>query len=200
VTPLAWLHGALFTGWLLLYVAQTRLVAAHRLDLHRRLGIVGVALALAMVLAGSATTVAMGRRRFDLSGDLRIEADPLYNLVFPLGDLLSFAILASAALLYRRRGAVHKRLMLLATVGSLMAAPLAHLLGRVPAARDIPPIILIPLACLYLAGAAHDRLTTGRFHPVTLWGGLALLLWAQFRAAVLGPSQAWHTFAAWLIR
>jgi hypothetical protein len=107
VTPLAWLHGALFTGWLLLYVAQTRLVAAHRLDLHRRLGIVGVALALAMVLAGSATTVAMGRRRFDLSGDLRIEADPLYNLVFPLGDLLSFAILASAALLYRRRGAVH---------------------------------------------------------------------------------------------
>ena len=35
------LHGLVFTAWLALFVAQTQLIAAHRVDLHRKLGIVG---------------------------------------------------------------------------------------------------------------------------------------------------------------
>jgi hypothetical protein len=129
-----------------------------------------------------------------------VEGDPLGALVFPLGDLVSFAVLVAAALWFRRRPDIHKRLMLLATVGALMAAPLAHLLGRLPALRDTPPVILIPLAMLYLSGAIYDKLTSGRFHPVSLWGGVVLLVWAQARAAVVGPSDAWHAFTAWLVR
>src|SRR5262249_58275322 len=36
------IHGALFTAWVLLFLAQTSLVAANRTDLHRRLGVIGV--------------------------------------------------------------------------------------------------------------------------------------------------------------
>lgn len=199
VTPLVWLHGALFTSWLLLYLAQTTLVAAGRPHLHRRLGVVGVLLAIAMAWVGYSTAVAMGRRGFDLSGDLDAASDPLGTLVFPLGDLLSFAILVTAAVWWRRRAEYHKRLMMLATVGSLMAAPLAHLIGRIPALRETPPFILLPLAAFYLAGAVRDRIVGGRFHPVSLWGGLSLLAWAQLRAGVIGPSEAWHRLAGWLI-
>jgi hypothetical protein len=39
-TPLVHLHGAVFTAWILVFVAQTSLVAARRTDLHRRLGVV----------------------------------------------------------------------------------------------------------------------------------------------------------------
>ena len=40
-----YLHGTLFTGWFALLFIQTRLIASHRVDLHRRLGLLGVGLA-----------------------------------------------------------------------------------------------------------------------------------------------------------
>lgn len=49
-TPLVHLHGALFTGWVLLFIAQTALAASHRVAVHRRLGMVGALLAAAMIL------------------------------------------------------------------------------------------------------------------------------------------------------
>jgi hypothetical protein len=199
LTPLLWLHGALFGAWLIFFLVQVSLVSARRGDLHRRVGPAGLLLAIAMVVTGYTTTIAMAQRGFDASGDLDVARDPLGAMVFPLGDLVSFSVLVGAALWFRRRPGIHKRLMLLATAGSLMAAPLAHLLGRLPVARDMPPVILVPLGCLYLSGAVHDRLTLGRFHPVSLWGGLSLLAWAQFRAAVVGPSDTWRWMAAWLV-
>ena len=193
------LHAAVFTGWLVLFLVQTLLVGRGRIALHRGLGYVGTAFALLMVVFGYATAVSMARRGFDLSGDLNAAADPLGSLVFQLGDLLSFAVLVAAAVWYRRRPEVHKRLLLLATVGSLMAAPLAHLLSHFPWARDKPPIILVPLVMLYSASAVHDRVTRGRIHPVSLWVPVALFVWANVRAAVINPSPAWRTFAAWLV-
>jgi hypothetical protein len=102
-------------------------------------------------------------------------------------------------LIWRRRSDVHKRLMLLAAVGSMMAAPLVHLLSYFPALRAVPPVILLPLAALYFSSAIHDRLTLGRMHPVSKWVGLSLLVFAMVRGAVIGPSAAWHEFAGWLI-
>jgi hypothetical protein len=199
LTPLVWIHGAVFASWLLLYLVQTTFIATRRTEVHRRVGIAATLLAGAVVSVGYATAIAMGRRGFDLSGDLNAAADPLRLLVLPLGDLASFSVLVAGALWYRRRPEIHKRLMLLATSGALMAAPLAHLIGKFPALRETPAIILIPLSALYMAGAVHDRIAHGRFHRVSLWGGLALLAWGPLRAGVIGPSALWHQFAAWLI-
>src|SRR6266481_4123742 len=33
-------HGAVFTGWILLFITQTSLVSSRRVDIHRRLGVV----------------------------------------------------------------------------------------------------------------------------------------------------------------
>ena len=41
MTMLVHLHGLVFTAWLALFVAQTRLIAAHRVDLHMKLGVAG---------------------------------------------------------------------------------------------------------------------------------------------------------------
>ena len=46
--PLLHLHGMVFTSWLALFLVQTTLVAAHRTDIHRRLGILGGVIALAI--------------------------------------------------------------------------------------------------------------------------------------------------------
>lgn len=200
LTLLAGIHATLTACWLLLFVVQCRLVATRRIAAHRRLGTAAAALAIALVATGYQATVVMTRRGFDLSGDLGLEpSDVLANLVFPLGDLLSFSLLVSLGYWYRRRSDIHRRLMLLATTGSLMAAPLAHLIGHfnVPGA---PAVILIPMTCLFMASAVHDRIAYGRVHRVSLWGGLGLLMWAQGRAAFIGPSTAWHQAAEWLVR
>src|SRR3546814_2839696 len=47
---------------------------------------------------------------------------PLVFLAVPLGDMLVFALLVGAALRFRRRSDIHKRLMLLGCVGLLTAA------------------------------------------------------------------------------
>ena len=139
----------------------------------------------------------MARRGFDPSGDLKIQADPLRQLVLPLCDLVTFATYVSAELCYRRRSEIHKRLMLLGTIGSMMPDPLAHFLGHnLPTATAlIVPIV----AVLFFSPTLYDRVRSGRFNRVLFWGGMLLFLWAIGRAAVIGPSEPWHQFAGWLI-
>ncbi len=46
------LHGAAFSCWILLLVAQTSFVSTGRVDIHRKLGIAGFLLACLMVILG----------------------------------------------------------------------------------------------------------------------------------------------------
>jgi uncharacterized membrane protein YozB (DUF420 family) len=203
--PLTWAvasHGILFGAWLLLFLTQTILVSKGKIAVHRRLGYLGALLAVLMVLFGYITAIAMARRGYDLSGDL-IQGNswPLEQLLFQLGDIFSFSILVGLAIWYRRNPAVHKRLMLFATIGSLMPAALAHIIGHSPVLREITaPIIIIPLFMLLFARAFYERLTQGRIHPISLWVALALFIWSNLRALVIGPSDVWHNFAEWLIK
>ena len=41
LSPLYQLHGALFTAWIALFLAQTALIAGGRPDIHRTLGVAG---------------------------------------------------------------------------------------------------------------------------------------------------------------
>jgi len=193
------LHALVFSLWLLLYLTQTFLVARGNRALHRRLGWVGVPLAACVVAVGFITATTQGRRGFALWWDPSVKLDALEDMVHPLGDLLTFSVLVAAAIVWRRRSEAHKRLMLLATIGSMMAAPVAHIVAVFPALRDTPAILL-PLGILYFSSAFYDRLAHGRIHPVSLWGGLALFAFANVRAVVIGPSAAWHRFAQWLVQ
>jgi hypothetical protein len=199
-TPLAVAHGIVYAAWLLIFLAQTTLVATRRISLHRTLGTAAVFLAPVMIVLGYMTAITMARRGFDLSGDLHIEADPFLGMVNPLGDLVPFGILVAAGFLYRHRSDIHKRLMLLATIGGLMPAPLAHLIGHFPKLNAMPPIIIIPIALFLFASAAYDRISLGRIHPVSLWGALAIFVWDLSLNILIGPSAAWHHFARWLVR
>jgi hypothetical protein len=198
LTPLAAAHGIVYLAWLLVFLTQTTLVATRRIPVHRRLGIAAVFLAPVMIVLGYVTAIAMARRGYDLSGDIHIEADPFLGLVNPLGDLLIFGVLLALGFLYRHRVDVHKRLMLLATVGGLMPAPLAHLIGHYPTLNA--PLIVIPLALFLFASAAYDRISLGRIHPVSMWGALGVFVWLLLLNLVIGPSAAWHHVAAWLVR
>jgi hypothetical protein len=193
-------HGMVFSAWLIVFLIQTTLVITGKLALHRQLGTASIVLAVAMLVLGYFTAITMTRQGFDSSGDLRNRQDPLGGLLFPLVDLLMFAILFGAGYLYRHRGAIHKRLMLLAVFGALMPAPLAHLIGHFSALRGIPGIEPLAVGIFLAASAIYDRVALRRFHPVSLWVALAIFLVDNLCAVVILPSPAWHSFAAWLIR
>jgi hypothetical protein len=200
LSPLVAVHGFLFFAWLILFLVQSRLVATGRVALHRRVGVAaGFVLAL-MVPLSYVTTVAMVRRGFDLSGDLRIDADPLFESIFQFGDLTLFTVLAVTAIAYRRHPDIHKRLMLFANL-SLMGAPLAHLIGHVPRLFPlIGPLIEIPIAILLIAAVTRDYCLTRKLRPLTLGLAITIFLSGPFWAKVFGPSAAWHRLASWLTR
>src|SRR5690348_4950416 len=75
-----------------------------------------------------------------------------------------FAVLVAAGYWFRHRSEIHNRLMVLAILGGLMGAPLAHLIGHIPAVRSVGPIILIPIAIFMFASAVYDRVSLGRIH------------------------------------
>jgi hypothetical protein len=189
LTGLLHLHGALFTSWILLFILQTSLVAARRTDVHRRLGVIGGLLAVAMVVAGAAAATWSLRRGFTPPGG----PPPLVFFVIPVGDIVVFATLVGCGLWYRRRPDIHKRLMLLATVGLLTAA-----IARLPFVAGTGPLVFFGLTDLFLVVCLlHDRLMRGRIHPAFLWGGLFLVALQPLRLAIAG-TDAWLAFAAWV--
>src|SRR3546814_12069522 len=50
ITPLVWLHGLLFTAWLLLFATQVGLVSGGKLPLHRSLGRLALVFMVALPL------------------------------------------------------------------------------------------------------------------------------------------------------
>jgi hypothetical protein len=190
LTPLTQLHGALFSLWVLLFVAQTTLVATRRTALHQRLGIAGAVLAAAMLVVGSLTAIRAAARG---SGPPGIEA--LSFLAIPIFDMLLFAGFISAALWSRRQRETHKRLMLLAYI-SLMAAATA----RLPGMFVYGPFAFFGLAFVFLiAGVLYDFFSRGRIHTAYVWGGLALVASVPVRL-VVSDTSAWRTFAEFLTR
>ena len=194
ITPLVALHGALFSGWLVLYLVQSVLVATGNRRLHRRLGVLGGGLAIAMIVSAYQTSIDTVRRGFDLSGDLDRLGPVILQTSFQLSYPAVFGALVVAALLNRRRPDVHKRLMWL-TIPPLMGAPVVHVVGHFGLPRVIVPLATLTL---FAVGPLYDRIVVGRMHPVTLWGGVMMFLFANFLALVMSPNPTWQRFVLWL--
>src|SRR5262245_46641273 len=62
LTTLVHVHAIVFTGWILLFIAQTSLIAARRTDLHRRLGVAGAGLVVCLLVVGWLTAIEAARR------------------------------------------------------------------------------------------------------------------------------------------
>jgi hypothetical protein len=150
------LHGAVFIGWMVLLLAQVGLVAMGRVRMHRRVGNVGIAygaLVLGMGLVVSFAAPVLHVR----AGEWTIDRAAGFML-FPLVDMVLFAGFFGAAIAYRRRPEIHKRLILAATV-SLAFAAVARM------SFESPVVFLLVWLSPLFAGMAFDVFTRRRVHP-----------------------------------
>jgi hypothetical protein len=179
------LHAAVAFGWCLLFVVQTWLIASGRTPQHRQLGVLGVGLYFALVLLGPFVAINSTARYGS-------PPDELAFLAVSTGNIIAYTLLFGAALHWRRRPEVHKRLMLLGMVAMLTAPfgrilPFPYLLNHVVG----PGLVVVALVW-------WDHRALGKMHGVTLYGGPAILLWELLPNAYM-TSSWWMGTARWLV-
>jgi len=189
--PLLHMHGLVMTSWFLLFGIQTWLVEARRIDLHRRLGMIGALLVALILMVGSAVVTINARE-----GRVPFGAPVSVVLSISYANLLVFGLLVGIALYFRRRSEFHKRLMLLATLSLLSAAisriPLDFIRsGGLMAVFGLLDLFI--LACVVFDTARHRRL-----HPAFGWGALFSFIWPVL-AIMLGGSSVGNRLATWVV-
>jgi hypothetical protein len=194
LTQAAHLHGILATVWIALHYTQARLVAARRVDVHRRLGI--FAACIAGLLAVQVVSMAIANAA---AGHAPPGRDPLQFLSVPLGTTTMFTLFVGSALALRRKREWHKRLMLLATM-TLLVPAMGRLDAQVMVPLGLPRLVLAPaVTCGFIAwGWVHDWRRLGRVHPAFVVGGIALLVSLPLRRWI-GFTDAWLPIARWLV-
>lgn len=174
-------HGVVFLGWMTLLVAQVFFAANGNIRLHRRIGRWGIAYGCLVIAMGLIVGPASALIKVNSGVWTRDRAAA--SLLVNFGDMVSFAIWFGAAIWYRARPEVHKRLMVVATVALLFAALARWTFVGSGLARA--GIWLSPI----FVGMVHDWITRRRIHPVYTIGSIALFLFA-LRLLVAG-SETW---------
>jgi hypothetical protein len=179
------IHGAAFTLWMVLLVVQIGFVSAGKIAWHKKLGLFGFGLAVAMVVLGLLAATNMLRRGVGAG----LDAKTFY--IIPMSSISVFAVLVFFADRARRRPAAHKRLILIATIGIIDAA-----VGRWPVAffQSHPPAQdLVPFGFL-LAVMIYDLVSLHRIQKSTLWASL-LIVAVHLTRVPLAGTALWQSFA-----
>jgi hypothetical protein len=184
LTLLIHVHGLIMTAWCTLFLLQAGLIATRKYELHRRVGVYGVGLAILVVILAAAVTV---------NAAIRTARDPdsddIFFLGFNMAVLAQFAGFFGAGIVLRGRPEMHKRLMSLATLSLLPPA-----VGRIPLDflhHDFNALIAFDL--LVLTWVAADTIRFRRLNAVFAWGAPLMIVVFQ-GAFILAASPQWDHF------
>ena len=175
-------HGAIVTSWFVWLVFQASLVSVRRTDLHRRIGLAGIGLGVAIVIAGPMATL----RSVPRLETIGVELEPIVTLIswvvsLNSGMILGFVGFLSAALLLRHRPDMHKRFMLFASMSLIPPAVARISFWPIFEWSEEPPLVTIGSLSLLIPMVAHDLVVEKRLHKATVLGGFG------FVAIILAP-------------
>jgi len=194
-----YVHAALFSAFLAIYILQTGLVASGNIKLHQRLGPIWVVIGAAMPVLGIATGIVM--RRFDI---IHFNDYATFIAVI-LWDMVAFSTLFLLAVLWRKRPEYHRRFMFLATCGLMDAG-----FGRFPLIGL--PATLVPnfwadfrglylgVIALMLIAMTRDLIVQRRVH-IVYRVAVPLIVAGQLVAVALSdvPPAFWTTLSRRLV-
>jgi len=172
---LLWMHGAVFSTWIVFFIAQSALVRVRKVSIHRTLGWFGAALAATMVALG--LTIAVVMTRFDAKVLQQKGVESFISI--PFWDMVFFGTCIALAIAWRKKPDFHRRLIFLASCELMDAA-----VGRFDFIFN-HSIFYPVLDLLVVAGMLRDLIVDGRVHKVYLYAlpvlvvgqGIAVYLW-----------------------
>jgi uncharacterized membrane protein YozB (DUF420 family) len=185
-----YLHGLILTAWFLLLLFQAWLIRKNHTTLHKKLGFFIAAYGVFVIAGGLMATFNTVARGF--GGAASFDTDMadinpgmgagisylefISGVVWAnLAAMISFAVMLSFAIIFRRQSDIHKRLILIATVaivGPALAriARLEFLGGE--QGLFLPSAIFLLLTAIII----HDFLTLGKAHRASLTGAGFLII------------------------
>jgi hypothetical protein len=186
------LHAAIFMGWIGLVILQSYLAISGRTALHVKIGKFGMAYGAALVVFGLSFSLFLFARKVAVVGPAGTHG----GFLTPLTDMVTFALFLGGAWVYRKRPEFHRRFILLAANGILIAA-----VGRMSggttsvAIGDVIPFLLIWLSPLWIA-MLYDGIRYRIVHPVYVFGALILVA-VRYRQLVR-ETDSWLAISRWL--
>ena len=178
---LLWVHGAVFSTWVVFFIVQSTLVRLRKVGVHRILGWFGAAVATAMVALGFTIAVVMAR----FNAVVLHESDTHAFLSIPFAGITAFGLCIALAIHWRRLPEYHRRLVFVASC-TLMDAPLDRFDFWFYNNLAYPTLDL-----LIVLGMLRDWVVDGRVHKVYLYA-LPFLIVAQSLAM-----YAWKINPRW---
>jgi hypothetical protein len=191
--PLAYhVHGAIFMGWIALYLAQHVTIASGQVALHRRLGKLAYLWVPVMVAAGCLIIVVSARR----TGGPFFFAQNEFLVSNTIG-LFTFGGLVIWALRRQRHTGWHRRLMLVA-----MSILLGPGLGRLlPMPLFMPNAWTIGILITFLfpvIGMIADKRRIGHVHPA-YWWGMGINVGLFVASMVLAYTPTGYAVTEWVV-
>jgi cell division protein FtsW (lipid II flippase) len=200
--PIFYFHGVLFFAWTAFFAAQATLAARGSMRAHREWGVLGAALACAMVISVFAVVIV----RLNQVPPIAEGAPGSRSFAWiQVAEATYFSVCIVCAFATTRRPEAHKRFMLIATI-SLLAAPLGRWLpvlapgmtreGAQPGLGDWAVFFGLGLgpAALFAAAMAFDWKTRGRISPIYSVG-LGVFLVLRLTGGVVMNAPLWLSIA-----
>jgi hypothetical protein len=182
--PVVHLHGLVFFGWMALLVTQSVLVNVRNVRLHRSLGTFGIAYAGILVFLGLLITI--------ISAATPNWTDDSYGLFYlSFVAPMSFTAIFAQAIRNTRTPAVHRNLILLATLSILMPGinrlyMMGFGLSHVPFYGTYATMDIMLAAILI-----QERKTTETISRAT-WIAAAIIVVPQLLLSVVASSLAFR--------
>jgi hypothetical protein len=194
------LHGAAMTGWVVVFVIQTFLIAARRRRTHKMLGQIAAALAVFLVASGLWFNLASFRLAppdFVL-WSLKMKQFMLLGFY----SLFMFAGFVAVGLIFRGKPEVHRPMMLLATLSTMPPA-----IARI----DVFNALYQGTTLERVFGPFLGTLTLGAIFLMVNWRlsgtidrtytmGYGVLACTQLLIMQLARTPMWDQFASFLLR
>lgn len=180
---LLWVHGIVFSGWVVFFIFQSALVRTRNVKVHRTLGWFGAGMAGLMTVLGISTAMVMDR--FDFVHFHYPDSKTFFAI--QLLDMVSFTTLFWLAVYWRKKPELHRRLILMATC-ALTAAAFARFPGM------SPKVSYFGVDGLILLGVARDLMVNRKAHAAYRYALPALVVCQTFMV------ELWLRHPAWWVR
>ena len=187
---MVYVHGAFAFSWVCLFLIQSLLIQQHNVKLHRKLGNIGLFIAIGVTL----TLIPVGLYQVEKELQLGLGQTAISSIVGTLTSGIIFISLVVAAILKRKEPATHKRLMLLATILLLWPAwfRFRHFFPTVPNPEIWFAIVLAD--SLIVISIIWDKITFGKFNNTLLLVGSFIIL-EHTMEAYMYDNSVWRVMA-----
>ena len=173
--PLIITHGIAMLLWYVVLFWQTRQIRVNNLKNHMQVGLMTIVLAITIIISGVMIAIS----------NYKGEGEAL-TLFGNFSGLFVFGILYFFALKNRLQSAIHKRLMIVASIAMLSPA-----LVRILRIFEINDFVTLPFWLFYMAALPiYDYRKLNKVHKTTLLATGFLLL-ILFGGAPIGMSEGW---------